>query len=551
MRQEFPTSRYIKGMPASTLGYAALEKREKQRRVAQLKEAARRIAGGEMEDMVQLLADAAGAANNTTRSIGVEVQRSIGDGTRVGECGRQDVMGLLQHVSKAGTAGEAASVGCKVGWRLWGASKCRKSVVKTVKKKKNDPRGRKPAADVAAIRAAWVERADHEGRIAQCLTHVAREISLQANCTQSQAERWRPSIVHAVRRASDLCTVCELLRSKRLLCMSCPDKPTEGSRYVRGVWEKSEARTLACDDVKTLESHERVLDLLKSIYREDERWCMQDPSNRLCIFDFAAAPKICGPIRGTDYEFHSKITVGYYGGMVLSTDGVVYHHVLDFGKQKHTANHTLSCVGKIMRSPEFLSGQSLGDINMRCWNDTASNFRSKEFIGSMLCSFETKSMRVSFHCEGHGKTALDGIFKTGKEAVRSIDAHRVDGPCDFATRVQKYLDASSTGPKHVVHYLTSDDMLGSVSLVVPAGVNVTTPYIWERKEWCIDFPYMHIDLGEERLSLETLDFLEDPPVVASSSLETFQQKKPKAAAIVDRIRTKSKVSALYKRCSVG
>ena len=85
-------------MPATVVAYGMLGTAAKLLRVSQLKEAAKRIAGGGMEDVTMLLADAAGAANNTSRSIGKAVSQCMSDGNRLSEDERSSVNRLLHQV---------------------------------------------------------------------------------------------------------------------------------------------------------------------------------------------------------------------------------------------------------------------------------------------------------------------------------------------------------------------------------------------------------------------------------------------------------------------
>ena len=532
-------------MPPVHSRYMELSNRGKRRKIEELRRAALAIAGGDVSDMSQLLADAAGSCNLTARSIGTELQAKLKVGKRDADQTRDEATKILHHVATSGSRADAAEAGCIVGKRLW-----RDAKNLTVRTKKKST-GRKVKVDVAYIRECWVARADHDGRIVQNIAHVSRDIAIGANCRPKQVERHKPDYIHSVKSASDLCIVCETLRSKRLLCMHKFDAPTEGARYVRSTWEKSEARATAPEEVTVLESHERTLDLLKKIYKEDEEWSQASDMNRLCVFDYAASPELSGGPRGTDYDFHSKAAVCYFGGLVMGPEGVVYHHVLDFRKPlRRTAKHALSCVKKIMASTDFRNRQYIEDLNVRLWSDTASNFRSREYIGTLLDDFGPRSMRVSFHCEGHGKTPLDGIFKQGKLAVKSVDATKVCSHDDFLKGVLEYLERSSGGPKHAVHNLTGDDVETSY-LCLPKGVPVSVPYCWERRDCSPTYPEMYIDFSRKPSPFQTVDLARETAAREEDVLVTYREKMPDADKVIKRVREKNRKSTLLQNASAG
>ena len=323
----------------------------------------------------------------------------------------------------------------------------------------------------------------------------------------------------------------------------------EGFSDVRALWENGSFRSKAPHDVQVLEKHEKALEFLKNHYIFDQYWACESENNRVCVFDYAS-PATLQSHRGTGYEFNSKTSVTYFGGMVFDTIGVAYHHVLDFRKKVggHTSHHSFACVQKIFRSEEFLQGKSVKEIHIRTWTDTASCFRSKEFVGSLLDSVQSSSMRVSFHCEENGKTSLDAIFAKGKDAVRSVDTDSCHDIGIFVERVKTYLQSLGGGTRHVVHHLDSDSDVSTVSLDLPGRTMISSPYFWERKKRGSSCPLLYIDLGDSSYPLVTSSISDPKNSIedAEDILAHFHGKKPSVKTIISRVEAKYKRSTLYR-----
>lgn len=530
--------------------YTELSERTKRRRVVDLLEYARKISFGGEIDTKELVSDAAGSYNRTNSSIGRMVEKIQGEGRNSDDgCGK--IIALLQHVTDSGCREDAVLSGCKAGRKMW--TKAKKDPMQYVKsgisaRTERRGQGRKVTVDLGRIREEWVKRAGDGGDINESMSRVAREIAKLADCKWRQALRWKPDWVGKKKSPNALCGVCELLRKRRLLSMGM-DKPTgDGFRSVRKMWENSESRKSAPEDVVTLEKHEKAVEFLKKKYESDKLWSSRSLENRVCIFDYASAPTLKSN-RGTGYDFNSKITVTYFGAMVFASGGKTYHHVLDFRKKTggHTAHHSFSCAKKVFSSPEFLGGFSLKDLSIRTWTDTASNFRSREFTGSLL-DVECKSVRVSYHAEEHGKTSLDSIFTTGKAAIQSVDADGCSDVENFVQKVRSYLHCNSSGTNHIVHHLVDDCEVETSVLVLPDKIQMSIPYFWERKNRIGSFPELYIDLSEEATPLVTSAASDTPggSDPEEDVLLSFQGKRPSGDTIISRISTKYSKSTLFK-----
>ena len=531
-----------------------LSDRQKRRRVFELRGIARILSCGEEEEAKNLISDAAGSFNRTTISIGEEMDEMRKKKENMSDENKKKIVSLLKHVKAAGSFGDAKNAGCFAGKKLWRSSDKSKKVVKNcnvIKKNKikRSPRktGRKTTVDVGKISESWVSRASLDGTVNVAPTRIAREIGTEVGCSWRHALRWRPEFINLKRNATALCGVCELLRKRRLLCMNIKCTSADGSRDVRALWENSSFRNKAPQDVRVLEKHEKALEYLKSQYIYDQYWACQSDKNRVCVFDYAASVTFQSH-RGTGYEFNSKTSVTYFGGMVFDTRGVAYHHVFDFRKKVggHTAHHGMSCVQKIFQSDSFLEGAKIRDLHVRTWSDTASCFRSKEFVGSLLDSVESSSMRVSFHCEEHGKTSLDAIFVKGKDAIRAVDADSCTDVNYFVEQINTYLQSLGGDTRHVVHHLSEDSVIPTVSLVLPGKTMMSTPYFWERKSRDTDCPLFYLDLSDASYPL-LVSSMPDPKEVRNDEediLANFRGQKPSTKTIVSRVDAKYKRSIL-------
>ena len=525
--------------------YKASSDRAKRARVAALKDFARKLSADERDAMC-LISDAAGACNKTTSSISEYVASLMPPGTaRAPGESRDKALSLMSHVSNSGTHGEAKMAGLDVGWRIWAESQ------KGPKKNKgNRPGAGAPArAPVRDIMEEWSKAADFGGKVSQSYNHIARSIGQKLSVNARCVLRWKPSAVAKVSGANDLCSACELLKRRRMQVLGLDDKGTEGARAVRAVWQGAKYPGCIPSDMETLGKHESLVDLLKATLEADKTWSKKK-GNRLCIFDYAAPATLRAP-RATDKHFHGKKSIIYFGGLVFDGSGVTYHHVFDLQRgAKHASAHALQCCNIIFRSKSFLGeDRKLSLLRIRSWSDTATTFRSREFIGGML-SLGAYSMRVSFHAEGHGKTQLDAIFGAAKEALSQVDALRAEGAKDFQARVAERFSTFGEDGGHCVHFFNMRAAPNPVQLTPPAGIFLRTPHIWQtrRHGGAMRLDY---DWHGKWAHLATTPCTNEPIEHAEDAVDELQEQETPADTILPKLGKKFSRSQLLQNCAGG
>ena len=399
-----------------------------------------------------LVRDMAGFDNVTTQRL-AQAYRDIGDSA--GEIARGRRLMLLYPLRDLSLQA-VNNLGFKVGGHLWASLQAFQPwSLDQPQDQRSHKAGRRENDDAVHVRAAWWEQAVPTPAGQQVVHGLQRDVAEAVKKRSQTLLSWRavlrlrPAEIAFARRPTDLCPICEE-HKKRTVSV----RRSEGQDDENNSSDDEHAKVLAGVDKCAL-SEAAVLESLQlHVNLRSQRRCAfnADISHNeaglvTIALDWAAAAEVRSK-RGTSTEFHSPVRSVMFGAVAYWVGGG--------GVQRHAYWHAYGHPN--LRLPKTGAASAVAAYGTICsilghigptarkvvlWHDTAQHFRNRlychELPRALIEGGHVDEVRIRFHAEHHGKTALDASFQKGKMWVREhIDRSKLayDG-ADFSAAVSK------------------------------------------------------------------------------------------------------------------
>ena len=256
----------------------------------------------------------------------------------------------------------------------------------------------------------------------------AMKISQELGVSLSTAYRGcPPDVVVGVKR-TDLCPLCERLRRIRLEALGCAE--AYGQKDAKQLYDEAgpgeEAVGAHGGVIKAYEWHEDVREnqdaLLKSHVEAANR------NNVVVVFDYAGAALI-EHYRGEAKDWWNPTKVGIFGAVFYDGNKSPYTIFVLGSTQERSSFWSRLNLEAAMDSYYATRPPPRGTCKVELWCDTASAFRSMEFV-TVLQSSQIRARRVAinFHAEYHGKSIADVKFSHAKNLLRRTHFNDTSGP---------------------------------------------------------------------------------------------------------------------------
>ena len=176
------------------------------------------------------------------------------------------------------------------------------------------------------------------------------------------------------------------------------------------------------EKIEVLERHEKLAPTLREMYSEEMRNPPGDTIVAVCDW---SAPIVLQGFRSTAQEFFDKACAPLIGAWISYRglgNCVAQKYLHAYGeinaKNPKNAKWCVVAVNYLMSEAIKCYGGTPDVVSV--WFDTAQHFRNKCLLYEIpryLFSMSVEKVRINFHAEHHGKTALDATFRRAKDWV--------------------------------------------------------------------------------------------------------------------------------------
>ena len=388
-------------------------------RVREGRSALESIAGSQ-EGAARLVNDIAGFDNRTTAEIRLAFDRLKKDETAYGREAKSVLLWPLRGLSLQ----QIRALGFGVGPDFWRNVKER-DIRRPLADGRTGASGRAMHPKAAGIEEGWRKvsfPASGGGRVFYgTKNRAARMIreSVGGAVSLNTVTNHLPPGIKCAARPTDLCPICEELKSLRL----GPGAPVESTCAMGRDAGALVPRSAKAAAVKVLERHEELAARLQRQCAEDMRNPPEDAIVAIC--DWSGNVVLRGH-RSDAYEFFNASSIQLIGARVSfrGADGCprqMYIH--GYGKVNapfaKTGDWCATAIGTLLA--EAISVCGTPPKRHIIWLDTAQHFRNKCLlyeVPNALHRAGAASVQIRFHAEHHGKTPVDASFRRAKEWIR-------------------------------------------------------------------------------------------------------------------------------------
>ena len=297
-----------------------------------------------------------------------------------------------------------------------------------------------------AIPGAWRSLAHDSGRVLSDGTPIltlsgglkkaARAVALEINCSERHAYRMRPKDVVAASKLTDLCPLCEGLRTARLSIVSeaielganvthpgdgAGQKAVRGpgevaAEFLRGNLNLSPSTQELLAQYEALKWHEDMAQQLDRRYQQERR------DGLVITFDFGSRIQLKSG-RGDSREWFHALSVGRFGLAVSRPDGhgafTLRYVDVYFLKHKNSSYVAAACLAKAVKTAIEQGWIGHDEDTVKFFCDKGSHFASGETVYSVLTQLmpTCPDVELCFHPAYHGKTIVDGHFGVVKQRL--------------------------------------------------------------------------------------------------------------------------------------
>ena len=300
-----------------------------------------------------------------------------------------------------------------------------------------------------AIPGAWRSLAHDSGRVLSDgtpiltlsggLKRAARAVALESNCSERHAYRMRPRDVVTASKLTDLCPLCEGLRTARLSVVSeaielganvTHPGDCAGQKAVRGPGEVAAEFLIGNPNLspgtKELLAQYEALKWHEDLARQLDRRYQQERRDGLVLtFDFGSRIQLKSG-RGDSREWFKALSIGRFGLAVSRPDGhgasTLRYVDIYFLKHKNSSYVAAACLAKAVSTAMEQGWIGRDEDIVKFFCDKGSHFASGEMVYSVLTQVmpTCPDVELCFHPAYHGKTIVDGHFGVVKQRLDGL-----------------------------------------------------------------------------------------------------------------------------------